>query len=68
MPIKYEKLIRLLEKREVSTYYLINNGIMGKETLRRIQRNDGHISTQTIEKLCELLDCQPGDIIEYEPK
>ncbi|MEE4207914.1 MAG: helix-turn-helix transcriptional regulator [Parvularcula sp.] len=22
----------------------------------------------TLEKICEVLDCQPGDILEYEPK
>lgn len=22
----------------------------------------------TLEKLCEILDCQPGDILEYDPE
>lgn len=22
----------------------------------------------TLEKICEVLDCQPGDILEYDPK
>ncbi len=22
---------------------------------------------QTLEKICEILDCQPGDLLDYEP-
>ena len=27
----------------------------------------GDIDTRTIAKLCKLLECQPGDILEYAP-
>ena len=35
--------------------------------LRKKIKNGGDIDTRTISKLCKLLDCQPGDILEYVP-
>ena len=32
------------------------------QALRRLQTN---ISLETIDKICILLDCQPGDLLEY---
>ena len=29
--------------------------------------SNGNIDTRTINKLCRLLDCQPGDFMEYIP-
>ena len=28
-------------------------------------KSGGDIDTRTIAKMCEVLDCQPGDLIEY---
>lgn len=28
--------------------------------------NNGFINLRTIDKICEVLNCQPGDIIEYK--
>ena len=46
------------------------------ETLNITQANASHLKTgkikalklKTLEKLCFLLDCQPGDLMEYQPK
>ena len=27
--------------------------------------NNGFVNLRTIDKICEILDCQPGDILEY---
>ena len=37
---------------------------MGQATLQNL-RNNEPVSTETIAILCEILDCQPGDIMEY---
>lgn len=29
-------------------------------------RNGKHVSTKTIDTICRLLNCQPGDILRYE--
>ena len=65
VPICYEKLLKLFDEKGITTYYLRKNGVVGNETLRKIKKNEAHIDTRTIEKLCELLKCQPGDMMAY---
>lgn len=64
MAIKYDKLFKLLEKRGYSlTYWLRQNGIH-PATVAKLRKNE-RINTDTINSLCRLLNCQPGDIMEY---
>lgn len=64
MPIKYDKLIQMLNARGVNTYTIKTQKIIGTETYKKIMQG-GHIDTRSIEKLCKYLNCQPGDILEY---
>lgn len=66
MPIKYNKLIALLKEKGYTTYRIRKEKIIGQATWSKIQ-NNGDIDTRTIAKLCKLLNCQPGDILEYIP-
>ena len=65
MPVKYDKLFELMEKRGINKHYLRKNGIHAAVVDKLIK--SGTIDTITIAKLCALLDCQPGDIMEYVP-
>lgn len=65
MPIKYDKLLNLLRQRGITSYTLKRDNIIGQATYKKIKEG-GDIDTRTIAKLCALLDCQPGDILEYE--
>ena len=67
MPIKYDKLLTLLEERGYSSYKIKQEKIMGQGTLTAIKNGTGGLDARTIDKLCALLDCQPGDIMEYVP-
>ena len=49
----------------ISWYRLGNEGI-DPQTQQRI-RHDRPLSTTTIEALCRILRCQPGDLMEYVP-
>lgn len=62
--ISYEPFFRTLEKRGITSYRL---GKMGfpMTTYHSIRRGK-HISTQTIDALCELLDCNVEDILEHK--
>jgi len=64
MPIKYDKLLKLLNERGYTTYRIKKENIIGQATFKKI-KDGGDIDTRTIAKLCALLDCQPGDIMEY---
>lgn len=66
MPILYNKLFELITKRNKTQYYLRQNGI-SPSILNKLKNGKGGLDARTIEKLCRLLDCQPGDIMEYVP-
>jgi len=64
MAITYSKLFNLLKlKGYSSTYWLRQNGVH-PATVNKLKRNE-RVNTDTINLLCRLLDCQPGDIMEY---
>ena len=67
MPIKYDKLIALMRERGITSYTLKRDNIIGQATYKKITEG-GDIDTRTIAKLCKLLECQPGDILEYAPE
>jgi len=65
MPIKYDKLFKLLKEKGLTSYKIRQEKLLGQATLQKLRTGDGIIDTRTIEKLCALLNCQPGDIMEY---
>ena len=66
MPISYRKLLEMFKERGITSYTITKKDkIIGQLTYKKIQEG-GHINTKTIEALCEYLECQPGDILEYE--
>ena len=67
MPIKYDKLIKLMKGNGITSYTLKKDKIIGQATYKKIMEG-GDIDTRTIAKMCELLKCQPGDILEYTPE
>lgn len=65
MPISYSKLFNLLKDKGLTMYSLRRDKVVGTETLEKMRKSTGHVDTRSIERLCEYLDCQPGDIMEY---
>ncbi|MCL2564833.1 MAG: helix-turn-helix transcriptional regulator [Defluviitaleaceae bacterium] len=63
MPISFNPMRLYMGKHNISYYYLANQGIDAR-TLQRI-RHDRPITTETLGKLCKILNCQPGELIEY---
>jgi putative transcriptional regulator len=62
----YTKLFDMLKARgRSSTYWLRQQGI-SPTIVNKLRKNE-RIDTDTISRLCKLLDCQPGDIMEYVP-
>lgn len=59
--IDYSPLWKTMEQRNISQYYLVNNGI-DYRTMHQL-RNNKNITAHTIEKLCRILDCTPNDIL-----
>lgn len=65
--IVYRNIIERLKEAGYSTYTLMKKGLIGQATLTNIRKGKP-ISTTTLDVICELLDCQPGDILEYVKK
>lgn len=57
---------RELSKKGYTDYRIKKDKIIGGSTITHL-RNREPISFETLNTVCKLLECQPGDIIEYVP-
>lgn len=64
--IKYDRLWATLEEKNISQYYLIKNYGIDKAQLHRLRKNMV-VKTLIINTLCQILDCNVEDIMEYVP-
>lgn len=65
MPIVYKMdILQSLREAGYSTYKIRKENLLAQSTLQKL-RNGEPISWENIEAICRLLNCQPGDIIEY---
>ena len=62
--ISYEPFYRTLQKKNISTYKLINQFGISRSLLDRLKHNKP-ISTVTLNDLCRFLDCRVEDILVY---
>ena len=65
MPIRYKiDILEALKSAGYTTYKIRKENLFGQATLQQFRRGE-IVSWGNIDKLCQLLDCQPGDIVEY---
>lgn len=65
MPMQYKTdVIAALKEAGYNTGRIRKDKIMGEAMLQKI-RSGQMVSWATLETICDLLDCQPGDIIEF---
>ena len=57
-------VIAALKAAEYNTTRIRKERIMGEAMLQKL-RSGQMVSWATLETICELLHCQPGDLIEY---
>ena len=62
--ISYTPLWDIMERKNVSTYTLREKGNISSSTIRRLKKGDS-VSTNTLDALCKLLNCEVHDIIKY---
>lgn len=61
--IDYSPLWETMEQKNISQYRLLHSGIDNK-TLDSLKKNK-NITLLTVEKLCDILDCTPNDIVIF---
>lgn len=67
MPVKYKiNVISALKEAGYNTNTIRTQHLLSEGTLQSL-RNGKYISMSAIEKICNLLNCQPGDLMEFVP-
>jgi putative transcriptional regulator len=65
MPITYKvDILERLKSKGYSTYKIRKDKILSESTVQKLRKGEG-VSWENISTICKLLNCQPGDIMEY---
>lgn len=66
MPLSYKTdVLAALGAKGYTTYRLRKERLLSESTVQKLRNGQG-VSWDNIETLCQLLSCQPGDILEYK--
>ena len=63
--MKYYKLFIMLDKKGMKRTDLLQ--VVSSVTLAKLGKGES-VTTDILCKICDFLDCQPGDIMEYIPE
>ena len=61
--IDYSPLWRTMDDKQITQYYLLQNGIDNK-TLDALKKGN-NITLLTLEKLCTILECTPNEVVRF---
>ena len=64
MAIKYYKLLDKMNRQNIGKEELRKKIGVSSTTIAKISKNE-YVSLEVINKICDVLDCQPGDILEF---
>ena len=66
MPLVYKiDVLNALKEKGYNTNKIRTEGLLSQSTLQKFRNKQG-VSWENLETLCRLLDCQPGDLIEFQ--
>ena len=65
MPMRYKiDVLNALKEKGYNTNKIRTEGLLSQSTLQKFRKQQG-VSWENLETLCRLLECQPGDLIEF---
>lgn len=65
MPLRFKiDVLTALKEKGYNTNRIRTEKLLSQSTLQKFRKNEG-VSWENIETLCALLECQPGDLLEY---
>lgn len=68
MPVRYKiDVMAALKDAGYSSTRLRREKLIGEATMQRL-RHKQSVSYEVLAVICKLLNCQPGDILVYEPE
>lgn len=63
--IVFDPLWKTIKQKNISQYKLIKEFGISPGQITRLKRNS-NVNTHTINHLCEILDCELKDVVEYK--
>ena len=66
MALKYYKLLDVLNKKNISKGELQKMAEISSATVAKLSAHE-RVSLDVIDKICSVLEVQPGDIMEFVP-
>ena len=68
MPVQYKvDILTALKEAGYNTNRLRKEKLLSEGVIQSLRENR-YVTLQNISKICQLLNCQPGDILEYVPE
>lgn len=64
MAVSYKKLFHLLIEKDITNAQLMQKAGFSANIITRLKRNN-YISLESVERICEVLQCGVDDILEF---
>lgn len=64
--MKYDKLFAVMKEKHLTTYRIRKDKIISEWALQSLRKGRS-VTMDTLASLCEALDAQPGDLLEFVP-
>ena len=66
--IRYKiNILQVLREAGYTTYRLQKEKLISAGTVQKIRNGDTSLSIEMVNVICDLLECQPGDLLEWYP-
>lgn len=65
MAVNYDKLYKVIADRNIKESALTSHAGVSRNIMTRIRRNE-YISLESLEKICNALECKVDDIVTFE--
>ena len=66
--IRYKiNILQALREAGYTTYRLQKEKLISAGTVQKIRNGDTSLSIEMVNVICDLLECQPGDLLEWYP-
>ena len=66
--IRYKMdVLSALKEAGYSTYRLQKEKLLSASTVQKIREGDASLGMEKVNIICDILRCQPGDVVEWYP-
>lgn len=67
MPLRYKiNVLAALKEKGYNTNRLRKEKLLGESTIQQLRKGE-LVSWNNIDRICTMLECQPGDLVEHIP-